>query len=105
MEKKCGDCQGKMEEKEALTPEGVKYKYFSCGKCGEEIVAMHQLREVADKYRVMKLYHAKLSMWGQSLGLRIPKALATEYHLKENVEVTIIPDKEGLRIVTSRNGK
>src|SRR4030042_1971442 len=49
------------------------------GKGGEEIVNMHQLREVADKYRVLKLYHAKLSLWGQSLGLRIPKALATEY--------------------------
>jgi hypothetical protein len=105
MGKKCGDCQGKIEEKEALTPEGVRYKYFSCGKCGEEIVDMHQLREVADKYRVLKLYHAKLSQWGQSLGLRIPKALAAEYSLKANEEVTIIPEREGMRIVTAKNGK
>jgi hypothetical protein len=47
--KKCVDCRGKMEEKEALTPKGVKYRYYICGKCGEEIVDMNQLRDVAGK--------------------------------------------------------
>jgi hypothetical protein len=36
-----------MEEKEASTPEGIGYKYFTCSKCGEEIVDMKQLHNVA----------------------------------------------------------
>jgi predicted RNA-binding Zn-ribbon protein involved in translation (DUF1610 family) len=97
--KKCGDCGGSMKEKAAVTPEGIKYKYYKCGKCGEEIVNMHQLRDVAVKYRALKLYHAKMSRWGQSLGLRIPKSLAERYKFRPNEEVTIIPEKEGIRVV------
>lgn len=88
-----------MEEKEAFTPEGIKYKYFTCPKCGEEVVDMKQLHEVAEKYRTMKLYHAKVTRWGQSLGFRIPKALVTKYHFKANDEVALIPEKNSIKII------
>ncbi len=100
--KKCGDCRGKMEEKESKTPEGVKYKYSKCNKCGEEVVGMLQLREVSVKYRALKLFHAKMTQWGQSLGVRIPKELVERYQFKPNEEVTIIPEKEGIRIMTCK---
>jgi len=79
--------------------EGVEYKYFKCSKCGEEILDMSQLHSVAQKYREMKRFNAKLSRWGMSLGLRIPKELAQRYHFKDNKEVTIIPEKEGIMII------
>lgn len=47
----------------------------------------------------MKRFHAKISKWGMSLGLRIPKELATKYHLKDDKKVTIIPEKEGMKII------
>ncbi len=97
--KKCSECNGKMKELKAKTPEGVEYNYFRCEKCGEEIVNMKQLHEVAQEYREMKRFHAKISKWGMSLGLRIPKALVKKYHLKENEEVAIIPEKEGMKII------
>lgn len=97
--KKCSECNGKMKELVAKTPEGVSYHYFKCNKCGEEIVDMKQLHNVAQKYREMKKYHAKLSKWGMSLGLRIPKELAKRYHLKDNEEVTIIPENKGIKII------
>lgn len=97
--KKCSDCNGKMEEKEATTPEGFRYHYYKCIECGEEIIDLKQLHEVADKYRALKLYHAKITQWGQSLGIRIPKQLATKYHFKPNKEVSIIPEKEGIKII------
>ena len=99
--KTCSECKGKMIEKKDETPEGVAYTYYKCQKCGEEIVDMKQLHNVANKYRVMKKYHAKLTKWGLSLGLRIPKELIKQYKLSENKEVSIIPEKKGILIVSS----
>jgi len=96
----CPKCSGKMREKKGNTPEGVSYNYFRCNSCGEEIVNMQQLHAVADKYRSMKKYTAKLSKWGQSIGLRIPKPLLEEYSLKQNQEVTLIPEKNAIKIVS-----
>lgn len=97
--RKCPECQGTMKEKIAKTPESVDYSYYRCESCGEEIVNLQQLHEVAEKYRTMKTYHAKLSTWGFSLGLRIPKDLIKKYRFKNEEEVVIIPEKKGLRII------
>ena len=90
-----------MEEKEGFTPEGISYTYFKCPSCGEEIVNMTQLHEVAEQYRAIKLYHAKVTRWGQSLGVRIPKALVTKYQFKANDEVALIPEKKGITLIRS----
>jgi len=99
--KSCSECKGIMVEKNAKTPEGVSYNYFKCEKCGEEIVDMSQLHNVAQKYNIMKKYHVKLSKWGLSIGLRIPKEIAKKYHFKDNEEVAIIPEEKGIRVVSS----
>src|SRR3989344_6182975 len=91
--KKCSECNGEMVEKTNKTPEGFAYKYFKCNKCGEEILNIEQLHNVAEKYREMKKYHVKLSKWGLSLGLRIPKELAKKYNFKNDKDVTIIPEE------------
>ena len=97
----CSECKGLMIEKTAKTPEGVSYNYFKCDKCGEEIVDMNQLHNVTEKYRIMKKYHVKLSKWGLSIGLRIPKEITKKYHFKANEEVAIIPEEKGIRVVPS----
>lgn len=97
--KKCSECGKKMEEKEDATSEGIAYKYFKCSSCGEEIVDMQQLHDVAEKYRALKRYYAKVTKWGQSLGLRIPKELVVKYRFKPNDEVILIPDKKGIIIL------
>jgi len=99
--KTCTDCNSEMETHEAKTPEGVLYQYYKCKKCGDEIVNMTQLHEVAEKYRQMKKYHAKLTKWGLSLGVRIPKELVKKYKLKDNAEVIILPEEEGIRIMSA----
>jgi hypothetical protein len=95
--KKCSECKREMKEMKSKTPEGVQYSYYRCSKCGYEIVDMQQLHHVAEKYRDMKKYHAKLTPWGKSLGLRIPKELTDKYKFKD--EVTLIPEDTGIRIV------
>ncbi len=61
---------------------------------------MKQLHTVAEKYRKMKKYTAKLSKWGESVGFRIPKELLKQYKLKENAEISLIPEKKAIKIVT-----
>ncbi len=100
--KTCSECKGKMIEKKDKTPEGVEYKFYKCSKCGEEILDMKQLHNVAKKYRTMKKYHAKLSKWGLSLGVRIPKELVTKYGLSDDEEVSIIPEKKGILIIPAK---
>lgn len=60
---------------------------------------MKQLHRVAEKYRVIKNYHVKLSKWGLSLGMRLPKEVVQRYRLKDNEEVVLIPEKEGIKIM------
>ena len=99
--KKCTECSGTMQELKAKTPEGISYNYYKCRKCGEEIVDMAQLHEVAEKYRTIRKYNVKLSKWGLSLGLRIPSDIVKKYNLKDDEEVSVIPEKNGIRIITS----
>jgi len=99
--RKCTDCNGAMQQLKARTPEEIEYSYYKCKKCGEEILDMEQLHLVAEHYRILKKYNVKLSKWGLSLGLRIPKELVDKYKLKDEREVSIIPEKSGLRIITN----
>ena len=96
--KTCSECGKKMIQLTAKTPEGMEYQYYKC-KCGEEILDMDQLHNVAEKYRKMKRYHAKLSKWGKSLGLRIPKELTKKYNLSSEDEINIVDDETGMRLV------
>ena len=52
--KTCSGCKKGMIERIGKTPEGVAYKYYRCDSCGEEVLDMKQLHEVAEKYRNMR---------------------------------------------------
>lgn len=96
---KCFVCGKKAIKIKDTLPDGQEYEYTKCPSCGEELVDMTQLHKLAEKYRKMKRYHAKISKWGSSLGVRIPKELAKKYNLKENKEITFIPEKDFIKIV------
>ncbi|MBU2100625.1 AbrB/MazE/SpoVT family DNA-binding domain-containing protein [Candidatus Micrarchaeota archaeon] len=96
----CPNCRNKMKKKTDNTPEGVSFTYFKCDKCGEEILDLKQLHAVAEKYREMKKYTAKISKWGESLAVRIPKPLTKKYSLKANTEVTLVPEKNAIKILS-----
>lgn len=88
-----------MEIKTANDLKGVSYNYYYCKKCKDEFLDMKQLHEVAEKYRELKRLNAKLSKWGVSLGVRIPKELVQRYNLKEKNEVTFVPEEGSIRII------
>jgi len=98
MTHKCSLCGKKTRRVKSVMPDGIPYEYYKC-ECGEEILDMGQLNAVAQKYRKMKKHNAKLSKWGQSLGLRIPKELTEKYNMKEKNTVQIIEEKDGLKLI------
>jgi len=95
----CSKCKIKMEVKTSLDKKGISYEYFYCNKCKDSFLDMKQLHAVAEKYRTMKRLNAKLSKWGVSLGVRIPKELVERYKLKDKTEVTFIPEDGSIRII------
>ncbi len=97
----CPECKTQMLELKAKTPENVEYSYYKCDKCGEEIVNMNQLHQVAEKYRNLKKYNVKLTYWGKSLGMRLPKEIVKQYKLTDQKEIALIPEKKGIRIIPS----
>ena len=97
--RECTMCKGAMRERAAKMPDGIPYHYYHCKKCGDEVLDMAQLGDVAAIYRKMKRHHVKLSKWGLSLGMRIPKEMAKQYKLTDRTEVVLIPEKQGIRIV------
>ncbi|MBU0472226.1 MAG: AbrB/MazE/SpoVT family DNA-binding domain-containing protein [Nanoarchaeota archaeon] len=96
--KKCSNCGKEMVQSKDKTEDGIEFDYYKCMNCGEEILNMFQLHDLADKYREMKKYRAKLSRWGKSLGLRIPKDLEKEY-FSNHKEVNLIPEKGCIKII------
>jgi len=103
-EKICGECKRKMEEHLGKTPEGVKYSYWKCGKCGEEILSMEQLHNVAKKYRELKkAYRVRISEWGATLALRIPKEIAKVQRMKKGESALVIPEKKGFKVIPEKN--
>jgi hypothetical protein len=80
-------------------PDGIAYYYWRCTKCGEEVLGMKELHEVAERYRKMRTYSAKLTKWGLSLGLRIPAELVRKYKLKNKEELKLVPEEKGFRVV------
>jgi len=96
--KKCSQCGKTTVIKYAKLKDGTPYQYYSC-TCGEHFLDMKQLHEVAEIYRKKKRNIAKLSRWGVSLGVRIPKEIVQKYNLKEKSEVTFIPEENGIRMI------
>jgi len=97
--KKCSVCGKRMIEKKDKTPEGISYSYYRCEECGEEILDMKQLHVIAEKYRKIKGYRAKISRWGISIAVRIPKELVQQYHLTGKKEMTMIPEKKAIKLI------
>ncbi|MFH1649253.1 MAG: hypothetical protein ABIA93_01765 [Candidatus Woesearchaeota archaeon] len=93
----CWRCEGELVEKTAKTPDGVPYNYNHCSRCGENVLDMNQLHEVGEKYRLLRTQRVKLSSWGTSKGIRIPKDVIKKYGFKD--EVSIIEEEGGIRIV------
>ena len=98
----CHNCGTEMKKQSGMTNDGLNYVFFKCVGCGSELASTDQLQEIAAQSRALKTYSAKITKWGASLGIRIPKELATTHNITHNEEVVIVPEKGGFRVVPSK---
>jgi hypothetical protein len=97
--RRCAECGNPTTLKTSKFKDGMTYEHYGCERCGQEFLDMKQLHDVADKYRTQKRLNAKITRWGVSLGVRIPKELVEKYKITEKTEVTFIPEDNGIKIV------
>jgi len=69
---KCPVCKkGEMHKiKDMIKQDGIEFEAFRCSACGEEMVDMSQLKNLADKYRALrKSKEIVFSKWGNSIAV------------------------------------
>jgi len=100
---KCPLCPGTMEEVEdTIKQDNVGFHAYKCSKCGEELMDMSQLKDLAKQYRELrKAKEITFAKWGNSLAVRIPNDLVRELNIKEGDHALLKRSKEGLEIVST----
>ena len=99
----CPICAGVMVKiEDSIKQDGVTFNAYRCSACGEELMDMQQLKEMATKYRVLrKAKEITFVKWGNSLAVRIPQTFAKELKVKEGDTAYLKKSKNGLEIVKS----
>ncbi len=97
---KCPLCPGKMEKiEDSIEQDKITFNAYKCGQCGEELLDLKQLKELALKYRQLrKAKEITFVKWGNSLAMRIPQEFAQEMGIKEGSHALLKRSKEGLVI-------
>ncbi len=98
---KCPICKGKMEKvKDLIKEDKVEFEAFKCVSCGEEIMNMSQLKNLAQKYRKMRqAKEITFAKWGNSIAVRIPSDIAEEYNITSGKQGILTKDKQGIKII------
>lgn len=99
----CPLCKGSMEKINDRMPEdNIEFEAYKCASCGEELMNMDQLGTLAEKYRALrKAKGITFQMWGNSIGMRIPKSIADSRGVKPGKTALIIEEKSGFRVIVS----
>src|SRR3989338_3539971 len=101
MTMKCLKCGIEMlEKRQQIGKEHFEHRYWHCPKCKEELIDMEQLHEVAEKERALRRAEkAKFSKWGNSVALRIPKALAKAFKIAPGKTALLMKEKNAIKLV------
>jgi Zn-finger nucleic acid-binding protein len=100
--KKCHKCNAIMKQKVSKFEDGVEYEYHHCPKCGEEFLDMAQLHEAAEKHRALqRAKEIEFGMWGNSIGIRIPKRIADAHGMKPGKKGFLVEEKDAVKIIVA----
>ena len=93
---KCGVCGKKLKKVDNIELKGFKIRGFECS-CGHELVEPEDIDNIVKFFRfIKKQKKLKVFKSGDSLAIRIPKAIADIYRIHENDEIIIDPKKDGI---------
>lgn len=74
---RCPVCKQLMRKiKDTIKEDGVEFEAFKCSHCGEQLMNVKQLRQLAEKYRDLRRAKTiRFAKWGNSIAVRIPTDL------------------------------
>lgn len=98
---KCRKCDVELIEKnEQIGKDHLEHRYWHCPKCRDEFLDMEQLHEVVEKERVLRRAEkAKFAKWGNSIAIRIPKAVVKALGISPGKEALVMKEKNAIKLV------
>lgn len=100
--KECPYCKIPTKIMKGVFDDGVEYEYHHCPKCGEELLDMAQLHEAAEKHRALRrAKEIEFGMWGNSIGVRIPKRVADAHGMKPGKKGFLVDEKDAVKIIVA----
>lgn len=99
---KCPFCnKGTMEViKDIMEQDSIEFEAYRCPHCREEVMDMQQLKSLATKYRKLKkAKEVTFAKWGNSIAVRIPHEIVSEYRITSGKQGIITKEKEGIKII------
>jgi hypothetical protein len=86
--------------RDVIPEDKITFEAYQCGSCGEELMGMLQLKQLAAKYRELrKARDITFAKWGNSIAVRIPNELVGAFGIKEGKQGLIKKEREGIKII------
>ncbi|HLC62916.1 MAG TPA: hypothetical protein VJJ21_01210 [Candidatus Nanoarchaeia archaeon] len=86
--------------KDKIDGDGIEFEALKCSSCGEEIMNMAQLKNLAGKYRrLRKSKEVTFTKWGNSIAVRIPQEITKEFNITSGVHGILTAEKESIKII------
>lgn len=82
-----------------IKEDNVEFEAYKCSACGEELLDMHQLKDIASRYRELrKAKEITFAKWGNSIAVRIPVEIVQELKIKDGAHGLITSEEQGIKI-------
>ncbi|OGM03291.1 hypothetical protein A3K72_03200 [Candidatus Woesearchaeota archaeon RBG_13_36_6] len=98
---KCNKCKKQMQKtKDVIKEDNIEFDIYECKHCGERLMDMKQLHQLANKYRKLKkAQEVKFTKWGNSIAVRISKNFVNDLKIRPGKAALMYKDGQELRIL------
>ena len=102
---KCPICKkGNMNKViDIIKKDNIEFETFKCENCGEELMDGKQLKNLASKYRRLRMAKTvSFAKWGNSIAIRIPNEFIKDYNIRPGKQAMLIKEKNSIKITPTR---
>ena len=98
---KCPTCKLDMKKVKFDIGYGIEVDSLHCEKCGFNITNNKVLNKALASLKEHMTKEVKVIEIGTGLGIRFPNEVVKSLKLKKGEEITVKPEKGGLKLITS----
>lgn len=98
---KCPTCKLDMKKVKFDISYGIEVDSLHCEKCGFNITNNKVLNKALASLKEHMTREVKVIEIGTGLGIRFPNEVVKSLKLKKGEEITVKPEKGGLKLITS----